>query len=56
MNQKKIERVAKVICFTASCKNEEGECIFCNQTDKYKCTLFDSFKDEAEAVIKEISR
>jgi hypothetical protein len=56
MNHKKIERIAKAICYAAGLKNMNGRCIHCEQTDKYKCTMGPLFEEEALAAIREMEK
>lgn len=56
MNTKKIERVARAICWAASRQNLDGSCVHCEKFDKRDCTMTEQFMDEAIAAIREIER
>jgi hypothetical protein len=55
MNQKKIERVARAICFSARTEGSE-RCLVCNSITQDNCVMIMQFINEAIAAIKEIQR
>lgn len=53
VNQLKIDRVARAICFSANyCLDENGNCLHCESKGD-KCTMVEQFRIEAVAAIKE---
>jgi len=55
LNPKKIERVAKAICFAAR-HNQMAKCPVCDASTKDGCILAAQFEIEAVAAIREIER
>jgi len=55
MNAKKIERVAKAICFAAR-MSQEAKCPICGSAVKEGCTMAVQFEIEAIAAIREVEK
>ena len=53
MNQKKIERVARAICFAAGAYHSgQRYCLICEKEHSNDCQMVEQFIDEALAAIK----
>jgi hypothetical protein len=55
MNQRKINRVAKAICFSAKVSSSD-KCLICESKSPEDCLMGEQFECEAIAAIKEIQK